>query len=142
MSNHIFDHVDLRVSNVARARSFYDAFLPAVGFTCVRGGDDWASYAVDGDHRKSTPFVWLNEEPGYRGGSNRIAFWADTEEEVNRLGAIVQAAGGQAVEGPEYCADYTPGYYAVFFEDLDGNKWEICCRDARVRSNAGDSSAA
>jgi catechol 2,3-dioxygenase-like lactoylglutathione lyase family enzyme len=140
MANHIFDHVDLRVSDVSRARAFYDAFLPAVGFTCVRGGGDWASYAVDGDHRKSTPFVWLNEEPGYRGGSNRVAFWADTEQEVDRVGAIVRTAGAQVVEGPEYCFDYTPGYYAVFFEDLDGNKWEVCCRDARVRQ-AGDSPA-
>ena len=141
MGTHIFDHVDLRVSEVARARPFYDAFLPAVGFTRVRGEGDWACYSVEGDHRKSNPFVWLNEEPGYRGGSNRIAFWADTEEAVDRVGAVVREAGALAVEGPEYCFDYTPGYYAVFFEDLDGNKWEVCCRDARVR-NAGDAGAA
>jgi len=41
--------------------------------------------------------------------------------------------GACAVEGPGYCHDYTPGYYAVFFEDADGNKWEICCRTAQVR---------
>ena len=29
--------------------------------------------------------------------------------------------------------EYTPGYYALFFEDADGNKWEICCRNTRVR---------
>ncbi len=75
----------------------------------------------------------MNEEPGHRGNANRFAFWADTEEEVNRLGEIVRAAGAQVVEGPEYCHDYTPGYYAVFFEDADGNKWEICCRHAPVR---------
>jgi catechol 2,3-dioxygenase-like lactoylglutathione lyase family enzyme len=141
MSSHTFDHLDLRVSNVARARPFYDAFLPAVGFARVRGEGDWASYSVDGDHRTSTPFVWLNEEAGYRGGSNRIAFWADTEQEVDRVAEIVRAAGAQAMEGPEYCFEYTPGYYAAFFEDLDGNKWEICCRDARVRA-AGDGAAA
>jgi predicted lactoylglutathione lyase len=37
------------------------------------------------------------------------------------------------VEGPEYCHDYTSGYYAVSFEDADGNKWEVCCRNAHVR---------
>lgn len=26
------------------------------------------------------------------------------------------------------CEDYTPHYYAVFFEDPDGNKLEICYR--------------
>ena len=132
MNRRLFDHLDLRVSNIAAARPFYDAFLPALGFTRQQpDGPAW-HYGVAGDKR-DTPFIELNEEPGYRGGSTRFAFWADTEEEVNRLGEIVRAAGARAVEGPEYCADYTPGYYAVFFEDGDGNKWEICCRTARVR---------
>jgi len=39
--------------------------------------------------RKDTPFVWLDALRGHRGGANRIAFWADSEEEVNRLGKIV-----------------------------------------------------
>jgi catechol 2,3-dioxygenase-like lactoylglutathione lyase family enzyme len=26
--------------------------------------------------------------------------------------------------------DYSPGYYAVFFEDPDGNKLEVCCRES------------
>jgi len=54
-------------------------------------------------------------EPDHRGNANRIAFRADSEEEVNRLGAIIRQAGAHHVEGPEYCHDYTPGYYAVFF---------------------------
>ena len=61
--------------------------------------------------------MWLDPVSGHRGGANRIAFWADSEEEVNRLGKIVMEAGARVVEGPEYCHDYTPGYYAVFFED-------------------------
>ena len=132
MGSRLFDHIDLRVSNVAAARKFYDVFLPAVGFIEVRGEDDWAGYWTEPGNAKS-PFVYLTEEPGHRGNANRIAFWAETEDEVNRLGEIVRQAGAQVVEGPEYCADYTPGYYAVFFEDADGNKWEICCRNARVR---------
>jgi hypothetical protein len=71
--------------------------------------------------------------PGHRGNAIRIAFWADTEDEVNRFGAIVREAGAQNVEGPECCREYTPGYYALFFEYADGNKWEICCRNARIR---------
>ena len=88
--------------------------------------------ALEGE-RKTVPFIGLNEEPGHRGNANRFAFWADTEEEVNRLGAIVRKAGAQNIEGPDYCHEYTPGYYAIFFEDGDGTKWEICCRNTRVR---------
>ena len=132
MNNRLFDHVDLRVSNFAAAREFYDAFLPAMGFPTIRAAEIEVCYCADGDS-KTVPFIGLNEEPGHRGNANRIAFWADTEEEVDRLGAIIRQAGAQNVEGPEYCHDYTPGYYAVFFEDADGNKWEICCRNVRAR---------
>lgn len=141
MASCLFDHIDLRVTSVARAREFYDTLLPALGFTDTRKGDDYLSYAIPGA-KQTSPFIWVNEDPDHRPGANRIAFWADTEEEVNRLGVVVRAAGGQVVEGPEYCYDYTPGYYAVFFEDADGNKWEICCRDAEVREDAAAESAA
>ena len=127
-----FDHVDLRVSSFAQARKFYDAFLPALGFPAIRAMEIEVCYYAEGD-RKIVPFIALNEEPLHRGNANRVAFRADSEEEVDRLGAIIRQAGAQQVEGPEYCYDYTPGYYAVFFEDADGNKWEICCRNARVR---------
>ena len=36
------------------------------------------------------------------------------------------------LKGPEICKDYSPGYYAFFFEDPDGNKLEICCREKPV----------
>lgn len=132
MNSRLFDHVDLRVSDFTMARKFYDALLPALGFPAIRVTEIEVCYYAEGE-RKTSPFVGLNEEPGHRGNANRIAFWADTEEEVNRLGGIVHEAGARNIEGPEYCHDYTPGYYALFFEDADGNKWEICCRNARVR---------
>lgn len=138
-----FDHVDLRVRRVADARRFYDAFLPAVGFTQVRAGgrgqadddhDAWAFYGVEAPGGEpKPPFIWLTEEPTHRGGANRVAFRAGSEAEVDRVAALVRAAGARAVEGPEYLHEYTPGYYAVFFEDADGNRWEICFRDALVR---------
>ena len=138
MNVRLFDHIDLRVSSVAIARPLYDAFLPVVGFGDIKSGITWVSYTVtarDGSSRP--PFVEITESPGHRGGENRVAFWAETEEEVNRVGEVVRSSGARAVEGPEYCYDYTPGYYALFFEDADGNKWEVCCRTARVRTGAG-----
>lgn len=132
MNSRLFDHIDLRVSNVAQARRLYDVFLPALGLTEIEVDPEFTSYQAPGDKQRA-PFIGLNEQPGHRGNATRIALWADTEEEVNRIGEIVSAAGAQLVEGPEYCHEYQPGYYAVFFEDVDGNKWEVCCRCARVR---------
>ena len=132
MSIHRFDHLDLRVSDSAAARKFDDILFPALVFPQIRAGETEVTYSAEGD-RKTSPFIGLNEEPGHRGNATRFAFWADTEDEVNRLGAIIREAGAQEIEGPEYRHEYTPGYYAVFFEDTDGNKWEVCCRNTRIR---------
>jgi hypothetical protein len=48
---------------------------------------------------------------------------------VDRIAKLVREIGGKNLEGPEVCADYSPGYYGFFFEDADGNKLEICCRE-------------
>ncbi len=60
-------------------------------------------------------------------GSGRIALWAPTREVVDRVAAAAREAGARAVEGPALETEYAPTYYAVFFEDPDGNKLEVCC---------------
>ena len=46
-------------------------------------------------------------------------------EEVKRLAEIAKREGARNIEGP---MDYEPGYFAVFFEDPCGNRFEICHR--------------
>src|SRR6266516_2967480 len=70
--------------------------------------------------------------PRTRINGTRIAFWADMREEVDRIAELVRQAGGKNPEGPETCVDYSPGYYAFFFEDPDWNKLEICCRESPI----------
>jgi len=45
---------------------------------------------------------------------------------------LVCSAGGKALERPEICVDYSPGYYAFFFEDPDRNKLEVCRRETPI----------
>ena len=63
---------------------------------------------------------------------SRIAFWADTREEVDEMAEFVRQAGGRNLEGPQVWPEYTAGYYAFFFEDPDGNKLEVCCRQSAI----------
>jgi catechol 2,3-dioxygenase-like lactoylglutathione lyase family enzyme len=51
---------------------------------------------------------------------------------VDDFARIAKAAWARNLEGPELCAGYSPGYYAFFFEDPDGNKLEICFREQPV----------
>lgn len=126
----MYDHIDLRVTNFNAVRSFYDALLPALGFGHVHGGaadDKWIVYQRDGDADR-VPFFAVVEEPQQRPDACRIAFAADSRAHVDRVADIVRQNGGKNIEGPELCEEYSPAYYAVFFEDLDGNRFEVCCR--------------
>jgi predicted enzyme related to lactoylglutathione lyase len=128
MKTRNFDHIDLRVKDFKRAMKFYEKLLPEIGFTCNRSDDEWGTfYSVGGD--KPSEFFGFTEDRQHQPNGTRIAFWADTREEVNCLAKIVREAGGQNLEGPEVVPEYSPGYYALFFEDPDGNKLEICCRE-------------
>ena len=59
-------------------------------------------------------------------------FWAETREQVDRVAKIVREAGGQNLKGRKSGLSSSPGYYALFFEDPDGNKLEICCRGSAI----------
>ncbi len=123
----LFDHIDLRVSSLAGARAFYDAWLPALGLTAGGGGADWKTYRREGEAGRM-PFIWMVEEPGHRGGLNRVAIYQPSIEAVNRIAELARAAGARNFEAPEHCLDYGDHYYAAYFEDADGNRWEISCR--------------
>ena len=119
-----FDHVDLRVRNLAEVRPFYEMFLPALGFTRDAKIEGWLQYEAEGADG-AQEFFGITESPRHVANECRIAFRAESLHEVDRWAAIVVQAGAQNVEGPLY---EEPDYYAVFFEDPSGNRLEICYR--------------
>ena len=139
MKTRLLDHVDLRVKDMEVAAKFYAKFLPQLGFVREKyepapqesSGEDFHTfYSAGGD--KPSEFFGFTEDKNHRPNGTRIAFWAATREKVDEIAKLVRAAGGKNLEGPEICADYSPGYYGFFFEDPDGNKLEICCRESPI----------
>ena len=123
----LFDHIDLRVRSIEEAKPFFDAFLPAVGFPEFCRTPIGIAYNSTNDHPKPE-FVGIIEDPNHRPNSTRIAFWLESKEELDNAAKIVASAGAQNVEGPMFCPEYSPTYYAIFFEDPCGNRFEICSR--------------
>jgi catechol 2,3-dioxygenase-like lactoylglutathione lyase family enzyme len=123
----LFDHVDLRVSSFDKTRRLYDALLPAMGFSRTVEDPESICYYRPGEER-SAAFFGLVLESNHRPNSTRIAVRAADRADVDRLAAVAREAGATAFEAPHVCVDYTPFYYASFFEDADGNKLEICYR--------------
>jgi catechol 2,3-dioxygenase-like lactoylglutathione lyase family enzyme len=128
MSKRLFDHIDLRVKNREIAQRFYAQVLPAIGFKIDESGEEWGQFQPAG--KTPVPFFGFTEDADHKPNGNRIAFWADSRAAVDKVAEVVRKAGGKNLEGPELCVDYSPGYYAIFFEDPDGNKLEVCCRES------------
>jgi catechol 2,3-dioxygenase-like lactoylglutathione lyase family enzyme len=133
MSARLFDHIDLRVRNRKAAQRFYSQLLPAIGFRVDKSGDELGLFAAA--EGKAVDFFCFTEEADHKPNGNRIAFWAESRAAVDKVAKAVRKAGAKNIEGPEVCLDYSPGYYAVFFEDPDGNKLEVCYRERAASSS-------
>jgi predicted enzyme related to lactoylglutathione lyase len=117
-----FGHIDLRVPSIARALPFYEALLPALGFTRRYDGGDWRVFATELPP-PAAAYFGITESAEFAPNENRIAFWAADRAEVDRLAEVV-ADTGAALSGPKDMP-YGPGYYAVYFTDPGGNRFEV-----------------
>ena len=133
MERRLFDHIDLRVRSLAEVQPFYAELFPALGFPTSYETPQGIAYDAIRDHPKPE-FIGLIEYPKHEPNATRIAFWAESREEVERLAKIVVAAGARNVEGPMFCPKYSPTYYGMFFEDPSGNRLEVCCRTVRAEA--------
>jgi predicted lactoylglutathione lyase len=120
-----FDHIDHRVRSLASVSGFYDALMPALGYTKRVAGQTVIEYYHPDE---VDPFFGIHQHADHAPSRSRIAFAAQTRADVDRIGRLLASIGARKVEGPMDCPDYTQPYYAVFFEDPDGNKLEVCCR--------------
>lgn len=128
------DHIDLRVKDGRRSTPFYDAFMGALGLQRITDDDDadeGVGYAYE-DAKPHLHFFGLIPEPDHRPDTSRIAFAAGSKEAVDRVSRAVVVAGAKAVEGPGPCPECGRTSSAVFFEDEEGNRFEVCCRNASL----------
>jgi catechol 2,3-dioxygenase-like lactoylglutathione lyase family enzyme len=118
-----FGHIDLRVSSIAEALPFYEALLPALGFSERYHGPEWKVFATR-EEPPATAYFAIVESVEHVPNENRIAFWAADRAEVERVAKVVEGAGGQEISGPKQMP-YGPDYYAVYFSDPADNRFEV-----------------
>jgi catechol 2,3-dioxygenase-like lactoylglutathione lyase family enzyme len=117
----LFDHVHLRVSDLAASRRFYEAALGALGRS-VSGGE--------GNFQSDELYVSADGPPTQ---SLHIAFQTGGQDDVVRFYEAALAAGGRDNGAPGE-RSYHPGYYAAFVLDPDGNNVEAVYHGPLTRS--------
>ena len=134
----IIDHIEITVRDMSVALRFYDKLLPLLGFDLANRSsariDEHEKHVVSYEHPRlgfaiTSPRPAFLAETMHRrkpGSLHHLAFRAATRAEVDRLHAEVKAIGATIVSAPRAYPEYTPaGYYAFYFKDPEGIKYEI-----------------
>jgi predicted enzyme related to lactoylglutathione lyase len=100
-----FDHIDLRVPKLADVAAFYETLLPALGFSQRVAVEGWLEFEAEGE--AATEFFGITESPAHVPNENRVAFWAESSADVDRIAKVATRIGACNIEGP---MDYAPGY--------------------------------
>ncbi len=126
MAKNPFSHIDLYVRSFEEALPFYEKLLPALGFTRVFHTPSWKVFAAEGELPSAAYFA-ITEDPAHSPNRNLIGFWAASRDEVDRMAQLVRDSGGKITDGPRLFP-ISPSYYAVYFEDPCGNRYEFLHR--------------
>ncbi|MFG1947075.1 VOC family protein [Nonomuraea sp. NPDC048826] len=124
-------HIGVNVRDLARARAYYDAFMPLVGFESFFAADDEFSYRPAGGKPGTYLFFYPALEDGgysrHRPGLQHLAFMVRTREDVDRLHDWAVRQGANVISTPQEFPQYGPAHYASFWEDADGVMLEVVC---------------
>ncbi len=120
-------YVTVGADDMASAKRFYAAFLPALGYGS-REGPEGLSYALPVEPGQSAvlPDFYVKPtfdgHPATAGNGTMIAFEARSQSQVRDLHAAALAAGGGDEGQPGFRAAYGPHFYVGYLRDPQGNK--------------------
>lgn len=134
----VIDHIQITVREMGVAVPFYDRLMPLLGFDperrtsaviaqhefhVVEYTHPLLAFAITSPRKAFENEVVNRRKPG---ALHHLAFKAESRAEVDRLHIQLQAIGATIVSPPREYPEYTPpGYYALFFKDPEGIKYEI-----------------
>jgi catechol 2,3-dioxygenase-like lactoylglutathione lyase family enzyme len=113
-------HTTLHVSNYRKAKVFYTAALAPLGYRNNMESGESAGFN-DG---KNTDF-WISKDKVV---PTHLAFETDSRSKVEAFHEAAIRAGATDNGAPGY-RDYSPGYFAAFVLDADGNNIEAVWYD-------------
>jgi len=135
------NHLGITVSDLAGATErFYAPLLSFLGYQLVEDLPEMSLWLAPAGHSIN---LWQARDglagrrpERYAPGFHHFAFNADSRQEVDGCYALLQREGIEILDAPA-AYDYAPGYYAVFFADPDGLKFELVHIPPEALAQAG-----
>jgi len=133
----IIDHIQVTVRDLKLAEPFYDKLMPILGFDLARKSKGTVAAhdfdVVEYSHPLlifaiNSPREAFKEDAVHRrkpGALHHLAFKAASRAEVDELYEQIKETGAQIVDPPKFYPQHGEAYYAFFFKDPDGIKYEI-----------------
>lgn len=126
----MISYVSVGADDIARAKRFYSAFLPSLGYS-LKEGPEGLSYLPPAPRNHTTPspdfYVKppFDGKPATAGNGTMVAFEAQTQRQVRDLHTAALAAGGSDEGQPGFRASYGANFYVGYLRDPQGNKIAI-----------------
>lgn len=139
----VVDHIQITVKNLKSAESFYDKLMPILGFDINRKSKGSVALhefdVIEYVHDDLTLGInsprerFRNDAVNRRkpGSLHHLAFKARSMQEVDSAYEELLKIGVNIVESPRFFPQHGESYYAVFFKDHDGIKYEIVFEDRK-----------
>ena len=107
----MIDHVSIGVSDIERAKRFYDAALMPLGYKCLSAGEGSLGYG------RGTIAFWISTAkhpvtPEMESGLH-FCFSAPTRDSVDAFHKAALAAGGRDNGAPGLRVNYGPTYWSA-----------------------------
>jgi catechol 2,3-dioxygenase-like lactoylglutathione lyase family enzyme len=124
----MINHVSIGVRDIAKAKSFYDAALKPLGYSCLSPSESSLGYG------KNSVAFWISAStspvpPDPQSGLH-FCFTAPTRKSVDAFHNAALAAGGRDNGKPGLRVDYGNNYYSAFAIDPEGYRIEAYCDQA------------
>ena len=120
-------YVTVGADDIARAKLFYSAILPALGYR-LEEGPEGLSFALPVKSGQSPVQPDFYVKPTFdgqaasAGNGAMVAFEVESQKQVRQLHADAMAAGGTDEGQPGFRAAYGPQFYVCYLRDPQGNK--------------------
>ena len=124
----MLDHVGFAVTDLEKARNFYQKALSPLGIMLIYDitaeQTDGEAYLGFGEDQK--PYFWVGTGDRF-GGRLHVAFLAENRAVVDKFYKAALASGGKDNGAPGLRPHYHKNYYGAFVLDPDGNNIEAVC---------------